>query len=105
MATGVTERVPIKIVRKASGGAPPVLALEAERFMGVLRHPVSRGDMLRKFGLDGPGCRITARWCEEAPDEHPVQAGDLLELEGKTYELLGTHAMPGCFIELYVEGR
>jgi hypothetical protein len=104
MAT-VTERVPIKIVRKVSGGTPSELALEAERFMGVLRHPVSRGDMQQKFGIHRPGCRITARWCDEAPDEHPVQAGDLLEIEGETYEILGARAMPGCFIELYVEDR
>jgi hypothetical protein len=103
MATGVTERVPVKIVRKASDGTSPVLEMEAERFMGVLRHPVARADMLHKFGVDQRGCRITARWHGEAPDEHPVKAGDLLEIEGESHVIRGVRTMPGCYLEIYTD--
>jgi hypothetical protein len=59
--------------------------------------------MLRKFGMDRRGCKVVARWCREADEEHPVRVGDLLEIEGARRAILGVEERPGCYLELYVE--
>jgi len=105
MATRVTERVPAKILRHADGPGEPQLHLEltAQRFMGVLKHPVPRSEMRQKFGVDRRGCKIVTQWCRETAEDQPVRAGDLLELNGQTYSIRGARAYPGCYLELYIE--
>lgn len=104
MATRINERIPARILRPVNGaGKPqPYLDLTAQRFMGVLKHPVPRSEMQQKFGVDRRACKIVTTWCAES-DNHPVQAGDLLELSGNSYRILGAKPYPGCYLELYIE--
>lgn len=104
MATRINERIPARILRPAEGAATPqpYLDLKAQRFMGVLKHPVARSEMQRKFGVDQRACKVVAEWCAQG-DDHPVRAGDLLELAGNSYRILGAKPYPGCYLELYVE--
>lgn len=105
MATQISGRVPARILRRVEGSDDyqPLLELMAERFMGVLKHPVPRREMLHKFGLDERGCKVVAEWCDGSPEEHPIRAGDLLEIEEKRHEVLGVIDRPGCYFDLYIQ--
>ena len=105
MATRISERVPARILRRVEGQGEPEahLTLSAQRFMGVLKHPVPRSEMRQKFGLDRRGCKVVAEWCAEATDDNPVRPGDLLELGGQTYTVCGSRSYPGCYLELYID--
>lgn len=58
--------------------------------------------MLKRFGVDRPGCKIEARWCDDVPDRDPVQPGDVLEIEGSRHPVVGAKSYPGCFIEFFI---
>lgn len=104
MATRVIQTVPAKLLRQSGNGDyQPCVELSAERFMGVLKHPVPRGEMLKRFGVDRPGCKIQARWCDDVPDRDPVQPGDLLEIEGRHHPIIGAKSYPGCYIEFFID--
>ena len=106
MATQITRRVHTTVLRREDGGEyAPHVSLAAERFMGTLFHPVPRSQMLRKFGMDRRGCKITARWCRDDGEEHPVRRGDVVEIEGSRLEVLAVEEHPGCYLELYVDER
>ncbi|MBV9278512.1 MAG: hypothetical protein JOZ41_00375 [Chloroflexi bacterium] len=105
MVSNVKREVPAKLLRRVEGTGDfqPRLDLVAERFMGVLKRPVPRSEMYRQCGLDQRGCKVVTKWCSEAPDDHPVGRGDVLELEGQRYPVCGAKTMPGCYLEIYIE--
>jgi hypothetical protein len=103
MATRITGRVPARVLRPVEGQLQPLLELSAQRFAGVLKHPVPRTEMIRKFGLDRRGCKLVAEWSRSSDEDHPVKVGDVLEVEGNTYAIVGVVDYPGCFIDLYID--
>lgn len=69
--------------------------------MGVLMHPVPWTDMQSRFGVTRPGCRMVVRWQTASPEDHPVKAGDLLQIGDSTHEVCGVVERPGCYLELF----
>lgn len=105
MATHINERVPVRIVSQgdSSNGDASELQLQAERSMGVLRHPVARAEMLRKIGIDRRGCKVVLHWDNKLPENLPIKAGDHLDIAGTLYSIIGVKAYPGFYIDVFIE--
>jgi hypothetical protein len=105
MTVHISERIPATVLRRSetTGTIQPQLELSAERFMGVLKHPVVRSEMLEKFGIDRRGCKVVVSWCPDATKNSLVEAGDLLETGDEIHRVLGTKSHPNCYLEIYME--
>jgi hypothetical protein len=105
MTAHVSHRIPAKVQHgegAGDGNGAPV-DVEVERFSGALMHPVPRSEMWRRFQFDSAGCKVIAHWCDGAPDEGPVHAGDVLQMEGSEYPIVAVRPVPGYYMELYVD--
>lgn len=99
----VRDREPVRIMRQAKDDGGPATELTGRRFMGTLLHPVPPGDMQKQFGVFRRGHRISVEWPASVAAEYPVQAGDSVEVGGRTYQVRGCVERPGCYLDLYVE--
>ncbi|MBV9279868.1 MAG: hypothetical protein JOZ41_07290 [Chloroflexi bacterium] len=104
MAVKIRERIPARTLRLSDTGQyEPQLDLMVGRFMGVLMHPVLRSEMGRLCDLDRRRCKVLAVWPANAPDDHPVKAGDVLQIEDRSCPIRGVNEHPRCYLELYVD--
>lgn len=94
----IRERIPLKLLRENGSECE----LTGRRFMGVLRHPVPRREMLRQCGVDSRGSRIVVDWPGALTDGVPIQAGDIIECEGRRHVVQGVKACPVIDMELYL---
>jgi hypothetical protein len=104
MASKISDRVPIRVLPVCQeADAPAPRELTGCRFMGVLLHPVPWTEMQRRFNVSHRGCRLVVHWPAEACGDHPVQAGDVLQVDGTDHTVYGVVERPGCYLEIYLD--
>ncbi len=103
MVVHVREREPAQVLRRTPDGQTyePYLNLTSCRFMGTLLHPVSRGDMMRRFGVFQPGYKVIVEW-PSSLEAHPVLPEDVLDIGGRAFPVAGCDERPGCYLDIYV---
>jgi hypothetical protein len=98
--TPIDERLPAQIHRP---GAHALCELVAERFMGVLVHPVPSGEMQELCGTFQPGGKVLVEWPRD--DEHwrQVLPGDRLVVGDRQLTIRGIYEYPECYVAIYVD--
>ena len=101
----ITEHVSVSMTRpgRVLGKQLKPLELRAERFAGVLKHPVPMIEMARMFDIERPAWKVVAEWDPDRRASYPIEAGDQLEIDGTTYSILGVRQFPRCFLEIYID--
>jgi hypothetical protein len=74
--------------------------LTARRFMGVLKRPVPRSEMLHECAVDRHGSKVVVEWPQDS-ERCPIQSGDILEVAGSSYSICNVKPH-GCYLELYL---
>jgi hypothetical protein len=101
----IVEHAPVRVLGPSTnGGERRVLCeVEAERFMGVLLHPVPALEMYERTGLFRPGANIVILWPEDCTRWCSATVGDELEIGARRFTIRAIRDNPPCYSEVYVD--
>ena len=98
-------KIPARVLRTSgqSGEGKTLCDVMAQRFMGVLVHPVPPLEMEKRVGTFHRGGKIFVYWPDCETRWYSVKPGDQLEVEGRTFTIRAIEDYPHCYGEIYID--